>query len=172
MIRRLLNPNLSSSQKEDNRRSSPHHRKHCHAIYTYRAPLSPPSPCHHKWISLHSLPPSSSPRVSRQDDMPIFISPALRRWLHDKSFGGYIRVAEVPPHPDAQEVAKKLNVDTITNASIRKKLGLSGSGERHFEITPVGVLERYFGEYSTSSKAYKTRDIPNPFFGEVAKFLL
>ena len=69
-------------------------------------------------------------------------------------------------------MAKKLNVDTITNASIRKKLGLSGSGKRHFQIPPAGVFEQYFGEYSTSAKAYKTRDIPNPFFWEVAKFLL
>ena len=74
--------------------------------------------------------------------MPIFISPALRQWLHDKGFEGYIRVAGTPPHPDAQEVAKKFNVDTITNASIRKKLGLSRTGERHFEIAPAKALEQ------------------------------
>ena len=61
--------------------------------------------------------------------MTIEISLALRERLHDKGLEGYIRVAEAPPHPDAHEVAKKLNVDTITNASIKKKIGLSGSGE-------------------------------------------
>ena len=104
--------------------------------------------------------------------MTIDISPALRRWLHDKGLEGYIRVAESPPHPNAQDVARKLNIDIITNANMRKKLGLSGSDERHFEIPLTGILERYFGEYSTSAKAYKTWEVPNPFFREVAKFLL
>ena len=87
-------------------------------------------------------------------------------------FKGYIQVAEAPPHPDAQEIARKLNIDTVTNASIRKKLGLTATGEKHFEIPPTEDLEKYFGEYSTSSKAYRMKDIPNSFFRDVAKFLL
>ena len=69
-------------------------------------------------------------------------------------------------------MAEKINIETITNASIRKKLGLSGMCERHFEIPLAEALEQYFGEYSTSAKAYRTWDISNPFFQEVAKFLL
>ena len=126
MIRKLMNPN---SQKEDNKRFSVHHRKHSQALCSSRSPLSPPSLCHHRWISLQSLLPNCSPHASCQDDTMIIISPALRQWLNEKGFEGYIRVAEAPPHPDAHEVAKKLNVDTITNASIKKKIGLSGSGE-------------------------------------------
>ena len=104
--------------------------------------------------------------------MPIPISSTLRRWLLEKGFEGYIQVVEAPPHPDAQEIAKKLNVNTVTNASIRKKLGLTATGEKHFEIPPTEDLEKYFGEYSTSAKAYRTKDIPNSFFREVGKFLL
>ena len=40
-----------------------------------------------------------------------------------------MRVAEAPPHPEAFDIAKKLNVDTVTNATVRKKLGLSAIGE-------------------------------------------
>ena len=83
-----------------------------------------------------------------------------------------MRVAEAPSHPDALEIAKKLNVDTVTNSTIRKKLGLSANGEKHFDISPTETLEKYFGEYSVSAKALRTKDIPNPFFREVAKFLL
>ena len=104
--------------------------------------------------------------------MPITISTALRRWLREKGFEGYIRVAETPSHPDALEIAKKLNVDMMTNSTIQKKLGLSTNGEKHFDISLVETLEKYFGEYSVSAKAYRTKDIPNPFFREVAKFLL
>ena len=96
--------------------------------------------------------------------MPIPISLALRRWLLEKGFEGYIWVAKAPQHPDAQEIAKKLNVDTVMNGSIRKELGLMAVGEKHFEIPPAEDLERYFGEYSTSAKAYRTKDIPNTFF--------
>ena len=60
----------------------------------------------------------------------------------------------------------------MTNASIQKKLGLSGTREKHFEISPTDALEKYFGEYSTSAKAYRIKEIPNPFFREIAKFLL
>ena len=57
-----------------------------------------------------------------------------------------------------------MNVDTVTNAMVRQKLSLSGLGEKHFDIAPA--------EYSLTAKAYRTREIPNAFFREVAKFLL
>ena len=104
--------------------------------------------------------------------MPVPISAGLHKWLLEKGFEGYIRVAEAPSHPDALDIAKKLNVDTVTNATIRKKLDLSATGEKHFNIPPTETLEEYFGEYSVSAKAYRTKDIPNPFFREIAKFLL
>ena len=90
----------------------------------------------------------------------------------EKRLDGYIRVAEAPPHLDAMDIARKLNIDMVTNSSIRKKLDLSSLGERHFEIPPAEALQRYFGPYSSSAKAYRTKHIPDPFFREVAKFLL
>ena len=104
--------------------------------------------------------------------MPVPITTTLHRWLLEKGFEGYIRVAEAPSHPDALDIAKKLKMDTVTNATIRKKLDLSAIGEKHFDIPPTETLEEYFGEYSVSAKAYRTKDIPNPFFREIAKFLL
>ena len=90
----------------------------------------------------------------------------------EKGFEGYIRVAEAPPHPDAFDIAKKLKVDTMTNAMVRQKLVLSGLGVKHFDIAPAKTLQKYFAEYSITAKAYKTREILNAFFREVAKFLL
>ena len=90
----------------------------------------------------------------------------------ERGFEGYIKVAEAPPNPDALDIAKKLNVDTITNAMVQQKLGLSGFREKHFDIAPAEVLQKYFAKYSTTAKAYTTREIPNTFFREVAKFFL
>ena len=104
--------------------------------------------------------------------MLITISAALRRWLLEKGFEGYIKVVEAPTHPDALEIAKKLNVDITTNATFQKKLDLSTNGEKHFGIPPTKTLVKYFREYSVSTKAYKRKEIPDPFFREIAKFLL
>ena len=104
--------------------------------------------------------------------MLITTSVALRRWLLEKGFEGYNKVVEAPSHPDALDITKNFNVDTLTNASIRKKLNLSANGKKHFDIPPIVTLEKYFGEYSVSAKAYKKKEIPNPFFQEIAKFLL
>ena len=72
--------------------------------------------------------------------MTIVIFAALRRWLLEKGFEGHIRVVEAPPQPEAFNIAKKLNVDTVTNATVRKKLGLSAIGEKHFDIAPADML--------------------------------
>ena len=79
--------------------------------------------------------------------MSIVISEALRKWLLEKGFEGYIKVAEAPPHCDALEIAKKLNVITVTNATVRKKLRLWAIGEKHFDIAFAEMLVKYFGEY-------------------------
>ena len=63
-------------------------------------------------------------------------------------------------------------METITDSMIRKKLGLDRTGERQLEMAPSHILERYYDMYSLSVKAFRTRDIPDPFFRDVAKFLL
>ena len=42
----------------------------------------------------------------------------------------------------------KLNIDTLTNVMVRRKLGLTNTWERHFDIFPMDVLESYDGECS------------------------
>ena len=69
-------------------------------------------------------------------------------------------------------MATKINVDTTTNATIQKNLGLSNMAEHHLHIFPTEDLEHYFVEYPLSPKAYRIRDAPDPFFREISKFLL
>ena len=102
-----------------------------------------------KFIGAHNKRENRSTHIGPEDQIstnthepdtgPMELSTKLKEWLQKHGLEGFIWVVEAPPHPDVQEVAKKLNVDTITNATIRKMLGLSGSGERHIEIPPVGV---------------------------------
>ena len=81
-------------------------------------------------------------------------------------------MAEAPPHPNSWDMAAKVNMDTVNNTRMRKKLGLTRTNECHFEMPPSEVLKRYFGEYSVSTKASRTRDVPDPFSRKIMRFLL
>ena len=45
-------------------------------------------------------------------------------------------------------------------------------GEYDVEAPPQHILEKYFGEYSLSTKAHRTHGGPNEFFGDLAHFFL
>ena len=104
--------------------------------------------------------------------MPNIMTSALRNWLVNHGLQGFIRMAEVPQHPNITEMVSKLNIETLTDSMVSKKLGLDNTGERQFEILPTEFLERYYGKYSLSAKAFRTQDIPDPFFRDVVNFLL
>ena len=80
--------------------------------------------------------------------MTILITSTLRNWLTDNGLQGFIQVAEAPPHPNALEMVSKLNIETLTDSMVHKKLGLSSMGERQFDILPTELLERYYDKYS------------------------
>ena len=69
--------------------------------------------------------------------MPTIITSALRNWFADHVLEGFIKVVEMPLHPNAKEMASKLNIETLTNSMVRKKLSLDITGERQFEILPT-----------------------------------
>ena len=173
MAQRSMNPR---PQKEENRRFFAHYRKRSSALTfslsprSHRSSHSPHSPSDRRARACRKQQTSPTTREPSPPTMPITISIALCRWLLEKRMDGYIKVVEAPPHHEALENAKKLNIDTVTNATIRKKLDLSSSGEKHFDIPPAEDLQKYFGAYSMSAKAYRTKDIPDTFFREIAKF--
>ena len=61
--------------------------------------------------------------------MPTIITIALRNWLAEHGLQGFIKVVEAPPHPNATEITSKLNIETVTDSMIRKKLSLDSTGE-------------------------------------------
>ena len=74
-------------------------------------------------------------------EMPTIITTALRNWLMENVLQGFIQVAEAPLYPNATEIASKLNIKTITDSMIRKKLRLDSTSERQLEIVPSEILE-------------------------------
>ena len=120
---------------------SPHHHRSTHLTHhssrSSQSPSSPRSSPDHRTHGCENPQTSLNHHEPSPLAMTITISAALRRWLLEKGFEGYIKVAESPPHLDALDIAKKLNVDTGTNAMVRQKLSLSGLGEKHFDIAPT-----------------------------------
>ena len=49
---------------------------------------------------------------------------------------------------------------------------MSNTRERQFDIFLTELLERHYGKYSQFAKAFRTRDIPDPLFRDIAKFML
>ena len=56
--------------------------------------------------------------------MPTIITSALRNWLVGHGLQGFIRVLEAPPHPNATEIASRLNIETLTDSMVCKKLSM------------------------------------------------
>ena len=75
-----------------------------------------------------------------------------------------MKVIDASAHPDAHALARRIPSDTITNTVIRAALDLQRGGENDVEIPPAMTLKEYFGEYSTSGKAYRTYGGPNKAF--------
>ena len=144
--RRFLETSHTSSQKGKNSHFFPTHRQSSNSPRPLSSPL--------RWKSL-SLPESQSCHTDHLSEMPTIITTALKTWLAETGLQGFIRVAEAPPHPNATEIASKLNIETITNSMIHKKLSLDSTGERQLEMVPSEILERYYGKYSLSAKAFR-----------------
>ena len=104
--------------------------------------------------------------------MPLSASRETRSWLQQRGLGGYLRVIDAPTHPDAQEIARRIHPETVTNNMICAALDLKRGGEHEVEIPPHTTLKEYFVMYSISGKAYRTYERPNKSFGEIARILM
>ena len=56
--------------------------------------------------------------------MPLAASQETRAWLQERGLRGYLKMIDVPAHPDTQAVARRIHLDTITNYVIRAALDL------------------------------------------------
>ena len=93
-------------------------------------------------------------------------SPALRTWLHQRQLSGYLRVLATEPWADLEAAYATLNVAEITPEAIRAYLDLPSGGIKEVEMLPHERISAYYGEYSTTSKSYKTLGGQSDLFKE------
>ena len=157
MARRVLETSLPSSQKSKKSHSSPTRKQAFHSHRSLNPLRSSLSSTHSTPTIPTRAPPSAQPHsqhaTAQYFEMPTIITTALRNWLTENGLQGFIQVAEAPPHPNATEITSRINIETITDSMLRKKLKLDSTGERLLEMVPSHTLERYYGKYSLSAKA-------------------
>ena len=81
---------------------------------------------------------------------------------------GFLRIEEAPPHEEPEKVAKKIDLEEITEEAIRALIGWLEGGLYSIENPSPETLSKFFGEYSLASKAYRTQGDKNLWFREVA----
>ena len=110
---------LSPHTHHTSQLSPPNHTSidHSRSSRQPNSPALPQSSLEHR-THRRAFPPELHQDHLRRS-MMISIWAALCRWHLEKGFKGYIKVAEAPPHPNAFDIARKRNVDTVTNAMVR-----------------------------------------------------
>ena len=100
------------------------------------------------------------------------LSDEARQWMTENGLEGLLRIADAPPHGEPEQAATTIDLSEITEGAVQALTGLQAGGLRSIEHPSNQILFEYFGEYSISSKAYRTQGGQNLLFGEVARAMM
>ena len=103
---------------------------------------------------------------------PMAPSEEAKQWLTEHGLEGFLRIADAPPHDEPEQAAKSIDLSEITEGAVQAITGLQAGGMQSVESPSNEILFEYFGEYSLSSKAYRTQGGQDLLFGEVARVLM
>ena len=116
---------------------------------------------------------STLPTPAELDDEmePMAFSETTKKWFNQHGLGGFLRIAEAPPHDEVEEVMHKIDTEVIMEEVIHALIGLPEGGIYSIENPSPKTLSKFFGEYSLASKAHRTLGVEDPLFREVARVL-
>ena len=127
----------------------------------------------------HRRAPTRTERISHTDQQtpeeeagPMALSEEARQWMTENGLEGLLRIADAPPHAEPEQAAATIDLSEITEGAVQALTGLQAGGLRSIENPSNQILFEYFGEYSLSSKAYRTQGGQNLLFGEVARAMM
>ena len=84
------------------------------------------------------------------------LSTTTREWFSKHGLEGFMHVVDAPRHHEPEKVAPTIDLEEITEGKIHALIGLPSGGLQSIETPSTKILTEYFGEYSLSSKAYRT----------------
>ena len=111
-------------------------------------------------------------QAAAEEEEAMVLSDEARQWLTENGLGGLLRVADAPPHQDPEQAATTVDLSEVTEGAVQALTGITEGGLQTIELPSSEIFFEYFGEYSLSSKAYRTQGGENPLFGEVARALM
>ena len=117
-----------------------------------------------------------SPNADQHSDEeyagPMALSKEEKQWLTEHGLEGFLHIVDALPHDEPEQAATTIDLSEITEGALQALTGLNAGGLQSVECPSNQILFEYFGEYSLSSKAYRTQGEQNLSFGEVARVLL
>ena len=126
----------------------------------------------HSEIRLTENTPTESPQAAAEEEEAMVLSDEARKWLTENGLGGLLRIADAPPHKEPEQAAATVDLSEVTEGAVQALTGISEGGLQTIELPSSQILSEYFGEYSLSSKAYRTQGGEDQLFGEVARALM
>ena len=102
------------------------------------------------------LSPNVDQRTDEEDAGTMALSEEARQWLTDNGLEGFLRIANAPPHDEPEQADATIDMSEITEGAVQALTGLQAGGMQSVESPSNEILVEYFGEYSLSSKAYRT----------------
>ena len=93
-------------------------------------------------------------------------SPTLRKWLHQHHLVGYLRVLATEPWVDLKAVYATIDMADITPEVVRAYQDLPPGGIKDVEMLSHDRISAYYGEFSATSKSYKTMGGHSDLFKE------
>ena len=82
------------------------------------------------------------------------LSEIAKKWFTQHGLEGFLQIIEAPPHNEPGKVAKKIDLEEITEEAICALIGLPEGGIYSIENPSPEAMTKFFSEYSLSSKAY------------------
>ena len=101
--------------------------------------------------------PDPDQQTTEEGSKPMALSDEARQWMIENGLEGLLRIADAPRHAKPEQAAATIDLSEVTEGAVQALMGIKADGLRSIENPSNQILFEYFGEYSISSKAYRTQ---------------
>ena len=100
-----------------------------------------------------------SPYADEETTCPMALLDEAKQWLTEHGLEVFLRIAEAPLHNEPVQAAATIDLYEIMEGTVQALTGLHAGGLQLVQCPSNKIMFDNFGEYSLSSKAYRTQGI-------------
>ena len=101
--------------------------------------------------------PDPDQQTTEEGSEPMALPEEARQWMIENGLEGLLRIADAPPHAEPEQAVAIIDLLEVTEGAVPALTGIKAGGLQTIENPSNKILFEYFGEYSISSKAYRTQ---------------